>query len=128
MIHKLRFSKEPEDTLSLILMIMQWLPFKLIGWGEWGLECANRRDEERMVVVPVGQTLLAPICLGLLHAGSFGVVHVLWEISSVYAWEFREISLTLVLVPGAYSKTKIWKQTNSSTDFKNQGAPKIYWN
>ena len=30
---------------------------------------------------------------------------------------------TLVLVPGAYSKTKIWKQTNGSTGFKNQGAP-----
>ena len=27
---------------------------------------------------------------------------------------------------GAYSKTKRWKQTNSSTGFKNQGAPKIY--
>jgi len=33
---------------------------------------------------------------------------------------------TLVLVPGAYSKTKRWKQTNSSTGFKNQGVPKIY--
>ena len=68
-----------------------------------------------MVVVSVGQTLLAPVHLGLLHAGSFSVLHVLWEISP-----------TLVLVPGAYSKIKIWKQTNSSTDFKNQGAPKIY--
>ena len=123
MIHKLRFSKEPEDTLSLILMIMQWLPFKLIGWGEWGLECANHHDEEQTMVV-----LASTSCLGLLRAGSFGVVHVLWEISSVYAWKFREISPTLVLVPGAYSKTKIWKQTNSSTDFKNQGAPKVYWN
>ena len=66
-----------------------------------------------MVVVSVGQTLLAPVHLGLLRAGSFGVVHMLWEISS------REISPTLVLVPGAYSKTKIWKQTNSSTGFKN---------
>ena len=70
--------------------------------------------------------VVAPVRLGLLHAGSFGVVHVLWEISSVYAWKFREISPTLVLVPGAYSKTKRWKQTNSSTGFKNQGAPKIY--
>ena len=109
-------------------MIKQWLSFKLIGWREWGLECANRRDEERMVVVSVGQTLLAPIRLGLLHAGSFSVMHVLWEISSVYAWKFREISPTLVLVPGAYSKTKMWKQTNSSTGLKNQGAPKMYWN
>ena len=58
-------------------MIKQGLSFKLIGWGERGLECANRCDEERMVV--------APVRLGLLHAGSFGVVHVLWEISSVYA-------------------------------------------
>ena len=79
-----------------------------------------------MVVVPVGQTLLAPIRLVLLHAGSFGVVHVLWEISSVCASKFREISPTLVLIPGDYSKTKMWKQTNSSTGFKNQGAPKIY--
>ena len=68
----------------------------------------------------------ALIHLGFFHSGSFGVVHVLWEISSVYALKFREISLTLFLVPGAYSKTKIWKQTNSSTGFKNQGAPKIY--
>ena len=29
-------------------------------------------------------------------------------------------------VPGAYSEEKTWKQTNGSTDFKNQGAPKIY--
>ena len=29
--------------------------------------------------------ILALIRLGLLHSGSFGVVHVLWEISSVYA-------------------------------------------
>ena len=72
-----------------------------------------------MVVGPVDQTLLAPVRLGLLRAGSFGVVHVLWEISSVYAWKFREISPSLVLVPGAYSKTNTWKQTNSSTDFKN---------
>ena len=79
-----------------------------------------------MVVVSVGQTLLAPVHLGILRAGSFGVVHVLWVISSVYAWNFREISPTLVLVLGAYSKTKIWKQTNGSTGFKNQGAPKIY--
>ena len=70
--------------------------------------------------------ILALICLGFLHSGLFGVVHVLWEISSVYARKFREISPTLVLVPGAYSKTKTWKQTNSSTGFKNQGAPKIY--
>ena len=68
----------------------------------------------------------ALIHLGFLHSGSFGVVHVLWEISSVYAWKFREISPTLVLVPGAYSKTKTWKQSNSSTGFKNQGAPKTY--
>ena len=40
--------------------------------------------------------VVAPVRLGLLHAGSFGVVHVLWEISSVYALKFREISLTLV--------------------------------
>ena len=70
----------------------------------------------------------ALIRLGFLHSGLFCVVHVLWEISSVYAWKFWEISPTLVLVPGAYLKTKIWKQTNSSTGFKNQGAPKIYWN
>jgi len=81
-----------------------------------------------MVVVSVGQTLLALVHHGLLCAGSFGVVHVLWEISNVYAWNFREISPTLVLVPGAYSEAKTWKQTNGSTDFKNQGAPKIYWN
>ena len=54
-----------------------------------------------------------------------GVVYVLRVISSVYALKLREISPTLILVPGAYSKTKIWKQTNSSTGFKNQGAPKI---
>ena len=39
---------------------------------------------------------------------------------------FERSPPTLVLVPGAYSKTKTWKQTNSSTGFKNQGAPKIY--
>ena len=72
--------------------------------------------------------ILALICLGFLHSGSFGVVHVLWEISSVYAWKFREISPTLVLVPSAYSKTKLRKQTNGSTGFKNQGASKIYSN
>ena len=33
---------------------------------------------------------------------------------------------TLVLVMGAYSKTKIWKQTNGSSGFKNKRAPKIY--
>ena len=36
-------------------------------------------------VVQVGQTLLAQVHLGLLRVGSFGVVHVLREISSVYA-------------------------------------------
>ena len=61
-----REAQAPEDTLSLILMMKQ--------------ECTNRRDEERMVVV-----LASTSCLGLLRAGSFGVVHVLWEISSVYA-------------------------------------------
>ena len=71
-------------------------------------------------------SILALIHLGLLHSSSFGVVHMLWEISSVYTRKFREISPTLVLVPGAYSKTKTWKQTNSSTGFKNTGAPKIY--
>ena len=50
--------------------------------------------------------ILTLIRLGLLHSGSFGVVHVLWEISSVYASKFREISPKLVLVPGAYSKQK----------------------
>ena len=39
-------STEPEVTLGLILMIKQWLPIKLIGWGERELGCANRRDEE----------------------------------------------------------------------------------
>ena len=29
-----REAQEPEDTLSLILMIKQWLPFKLVGWGK----------------------------------------------------------------------------------------------
>ena len=49
------------------------------------MECTNHRDEECKVVVSVGQTLLALVRLGLLRAGSFGVVHVLWEMSSVYA-------------------------------------------
>jgi hypothetical protein len=78
------------------------------------------------VVVPVGQTLLAPVRLGLLRAGLFGVVHVLGVISSVCASKLREISPTLMLVPSAYLKTKEWKQNNGSAGFKNQGAPKIY--
>ena len=69
--------------------------------------------------------MLAPVRLGLLRVGSFRVVHVLGVISSVCASKLREISPTLVLVPGAYSKMKRWKQTNSSTGFKNQGALKF---
>ena len=65
------------------------------------LEYANRRDEERTVVV-----LASTSCLGLLCADSFGVVQVLWEIR-VYMHESSERSPpTLVLLPGAYSKTK----------------------
>ena len=49
-------STEPEDTLSLILVIKQLLPFKPIGWGEWGLKCANHRIEERTEPLLVSQT------------------------------------------------------------------------
>ena len=44
--------------------------------------------------------------LNFFCVGSFGVVHVLGVFLSVYALELREISPTLVLVPGAYSKNK----------------------
>ena len=55
-----------------------------------------------MVVVPVGQTLLAPIRLGLLHTGSFGVVQCCGR-SRVYMHESSERSpphlfLYLVLI------------------------------
>jgi hypothetical protein len=52
------------------------------------------------------QPMLAPIRLGLLHACSFGVVHVLWVISSVCTLKLQEITPTLVLVRGALFKNK----------------------
>ena len=69
--------------------------------------------------------VVAPVRLGLLHAGSFGVVYVLRVISSVYALKLQEISPTLILVPSAYLKTKMWKRNNGFAGFKNQGALKF---
>ena len=65
--------------------------------------------------------MLVPVHLGLLHVGSFGVAHVVWEISSRCALKLREISPTLVLYLVLYSKTKM----NGSASFKNQGALKF---
>ena len=50
------------------------------------------------------RSMLAPVRLGLLCASSFGVVHVVWVISSVCVSKFREIFPVLVLVPGALLK------------------------
>ena len=73
MIHRLRLSKEKKVYKAIIekhrtrgyleFNFNDWskISLKLIGWGEWGLDCANRLDEEWTVVVPVGQTLLAPV-------------------------------------------------------------------
>ena len=55
----------------------------------------------------------APIRLGLLLASLFGVVNVLGVISSVCASKLREISPTLMLVPGAYLKTKNGNETKA---------------
>ena len=66
--------------------------------------------------------MLVPVHLGLLHVGSFGVAHVVWEISSRCALKFREISPTIVLVPGALFKNKNVETNNGSGGFKNQGA------
>ena len=79
-----------------------------------------------MVVVLVGQTLLAPVHLGLLRAGSFGVVHVLWEISSVYALKFREISLTLFLVLVLIQKQKNGNKLIALPVLRTRELPKIY--
>ena len=70
--------------------------------------------------------MLAQVCLGLLRAGPFGVVHLVWEILSVCVLKHREISpTTLIHVPGALLENKIRKQNNGSHGFKNQGALKF---
>ena len=48
--------------------------------------------------------MLGPVRLGLLCANSFGVVHVVWVISSVCVSKFREIFPVIVVVPGALFK------------------------
>ena len=65
------------------------------------------------MVLSVGQTLLALVRLCLLCAGSFGVVHVLGVISSVCPSKLREIFPILMLVPGAYLKTKNGNETKA---------------
>jgi hypothetical protein len=70
--------------------------------GEWGVGCTNRRHAEQagpMLIWPnlgFRQPMQALVCLGLFYAGSFGVVRMLWVISSVCALELQEISPTLV--------------------------------
>ena len=127
-----REAQEPEDTLSLILMINQRFHLNTLveesTRGRVHKPLRWRWSELVLVSQTWGST--AQYELWFVLAFCILVRSVLCmccgEISSVYAWKFWEISPTLVPVPSA--KTKGRKQTNSSTGFKNQRAPIIYLN
>ena len=68
----------------------------------------------------------APVCLGLLLAGSFGVVHVLGVISSVCVLKLREISPTLMLIPSAYLKIKDGNETKALPVLRTRELLKFY--
>ena len=55
--------------------------------AKFGSELLSNKDQctRAQLVWVVPPQIRALIRLAFLHSGSFGVVHVLWEISSVYA-------------------------------------------
>ena len=70
--------------------------------------------------------VVAPVRLGLLHAGSLGVVHVfVGDLECICMKVSRDLPHTCSCTWCLF-KTKLRKQTNGSTGFKNKGAPKIY--